>query len=145
GSHYVQRRSPMTTPIRGREPELKVVRDLAATLARRRGGVVVVEGPPGIGKTRLLEEVGARAGRGVRALFGQGFEYQQTVPFAPLFSATLHADPPIGQASALRRLHAADLRYLVVQELQSALGAAAARQPIQIVLDDLHWADHATL
>jgi predicted ATPase len=81
----------------------------------------------------------------VRTLSGQGFEYQQTVPFAPLFMATLRADPPIGQASALRRLHAADLRYLVVHELQSAIGAEAARQPIQIVLDDIHWADHATL
>ncbi len=141
----MQRRSPVTTPIRGREQELKVVRDLAGNLARRRGGVVVVEGPPGIGKTRLLEEFSARAGRGVRTLSGQGFEYQQTVPFAPLFTATLRADPPIGQASALRRLHAADLRYLVVQELQAAIGAAAARQPIQIVLDDIHWADHATL
>ncbi len=70
-----------------------------------RGGVVVVEGPPGIGKTRLLQEFTARADKGVRPLFGQAFEYQQTVPFAPLFMATLRADPPIGQASTLRRVH----------------------------------------
>jgi Rad3-related DNA helicase len=52
----------MTTPIRGRDEQLKVVRDLGGALARRRGGVVVVEGPPGIGKTRVLQEVVARAG-----------------------------------------------------------------------------------
>ena len=94
----------MTSPIRGRDEELKVVREFGSALAKRRGGVVVVEGPPGIGKTRLLQEFTARADKGVRALSGQAFEYQQTVPFAPLFMATLRADPPIGQASTLRRV-----------------------------------------
>ena len=139
----------MTTPIRGRDEELKVVRDLGGALARRCGGVVVVEGPPGIGKTRLLQEFTARAEKGVRPLFGQGFEYQQTVPFAPLFMATLRADPPIGQASMLRRVGAgsasADSRYLVVHDLQAALTAAATRTPLEVVIDDIHWADHATL
>jgi DNA-binding CsgD family transcriptional regulator/ribosomal protein S28E/S33 len=135
----------VTLPIRGRDDELKVVRELGGALAKRRGGVVVVEGPPGIGKTRLLQELTARADKGVRSLFGQALEYQQTVPFAPLFMATLRADPPIGQASTLRGVHSADLRYLVVNDLQSAIAAAALKTPIQIVLDDLHWADHATL
>ena len=139
----------MTPPIRGRDEELKVVREFGGALAKRRGGfetnVVVVEGPPGIGKTRLLQEFIARADKGVRSLSGQAFEYQQTVPFAPLFMATLRADPPIGQASTLRRVHSADLRYLVVNDLQAAIGAAAVKTPIQIVLDDIHWADHATL
>ena len=142
-------RSPVTPPIRGRDEELKAVRELGSALARRRGrletNIVVVEGPPGIGKTRLLQEFIARADKGVRSLFGQAFEYQQTVPFAPLFMATLRADPPIGQASTLRRVHSADLRYLVVNDLQAAIAAAALKTPIQIVLDDIHWADHATL
>jgi DNA-binding CsgD family transcriptional regulator/ribosomal protein S28E/S33 len=139
----------VTPPIRGRDDELRVVRERGAALAKRRGGVVVVEGPPGIGKTRLLQEFTARADKSVRSLFGQAFEYQQTVPFAPLFMATLRADPAIGQASTLRRVGAgsgsADLRYLVVHDLQAAIGAAALKAPIQIVLDDIHWADHATL
>ena len=135
----------MTPPIRGRDEELKAVREFGSALAKRRGGVVVVEGPPGIGKTRLLREFIGRADTGVRSLFGQAFEYQQTVPFAPLFMATLRADPPIGQASTPRRVQSADLRYLVVNDLQSAIAAAALKTPIQIVLDDIHWADHATL
>ncbi|MGO9380752.1 MAG: helix-turn-helix transcriptional regulator [Mycobacterium sp.] len=135
----------MTTPIRGRDEELKVARELGGALAGGRGGVVVVEGPPGIGKTRLLEEFNARADQRVRPLFGQGFEYQQTVPFSPLLMATLQADPPIGHAAALPRLDSVDSRYLVVNELQAAISAAAAQTPIQIVIDDLHWADHATV
>lgn len=134
-------------PIRGRANELKVIGALISALAEGRGGVLVIEGPPGIGKSRLLTEVLAGAEKaGVRALFGEAFEYQQTVPFFSLFMATLRADPPVGDAEALRRLGAsADLRYWVVRDLQAAIHAAASRTPIAIVLEDIHWADNATL
>jgi hypothetical protein len=36
---------------------------------------------------------------GVRSLFGEAFEYQQTVPYFALFMATLRADPPVGGAA----------------------------------------------
>src|ERR1700733_11473073 len=136
-----------TPPIRGRAGELKVMSALVAALARGRGGVLVIEGPPGIGKSRLLTEVMALADKGgVRTLFGEAFEYQQTVPFFSLFMATLRADPPVGDAEAMRRLgRAADLRYWVVQDLADAIHTAAAQTPLAIVLEDIHWADNATL
>ncbi|OMC24405.1 LuxR family transcriptional regulator [Mycobacterium colombiense] len=136
-----------TPPIRGRAGELKVIGTQIAALAQGRGGVVVIEGPPGIGKSRLLTEVLALAEKaGVRALFGEAFEYQQTVPFFSLFMATLRADPPVGDAEALRRLGtSADLRYWVVRDLQAAIHAAASRIPLVILLEDIHWADNATL
>ena len=134
-------------PIRGRAGELKVIGALIAAVAQGRGGVLVIEGPPGIGKSRLLTEVLALAEKaGVRALFGEAFEYQQTVPFFSLFMATLRADPPVGDAEALRRLGtSADLRYWVVRDLQAAIHAAASRIPLAILLEDIHWADNATL
>src|ERR1700735_409979 len=134
-------------PIRGRADELTVVGALVTALARGRGGVLVVEGPPGIGKSRLLTEVMALADKtGVRTLFGEAFEYQQTVPFFSLFMATLHADPPVGDAGALRRLGgSADLRYWVVHDLADAIGVAAGETPLAIVLEDIHWADNSTL
>src|SRR6202034_1868799 len=136
-----------TPPIRGRADELTVVGALVTALARGRGGVLVVEGPPGIGKSRLLTEVMALADKtGVRTLFGEAFEYQQTVPFFSLFMATLHADPPVGDAGALRRLGgSADLRYWVVHDLADAIYATAAQTPLAIVLEDIHWADNGTL
>ncbi len=134
-------------PIRGRAGELRVIGTLIAALAHGRGGVLVIEGPPGIGKSRLLTEVLALADKaGVRALFGEAFEYQQTVPFFSLFMATLRADPPVGDAEALRRLGTSDdLRYWVVRDLQAAIHSAASRTPLAIFLEDIHWADNATL
>jgi DNA-binding CsgD family transcriptional regulator len=126
---------------------LKVIGALVAALAQGRGGVLVIEGPPGIGKSRLLTEMMTTADKsGVRNLFGEAFEYQQTVPFFSLFMATLRADPPVGDAEALRRLGgSADLRYWVVGDLADAIHAAAAQTPLAIVLEDIHWADNGTL
>jgi DNA-binding CsgD family transcriptional regulator len=136
-----------TPPIRGRAGELKVIGALMAALVQGHGGVLVIEGPPGIGKSRLLTEVMALADEGgVRTLFGEAFEYQQTVPFFSLFMATLGADPPVGDAEALRRLGASeDLRYWVVHDLADAIYAVAAETPLAIVLEDIHWADNSTL
>ena len=79
-------------------------------------------------------------------MFGEAFEYQLTVPFLSLFMATLSAEPPVGDAEALRRLGgSADLRYWVVHDLADAIDSAAAQTPLAIVLEDLHWADNGTL
>ena len=87
-----------TPPIRGRAGELKVIGAFVTALAQGRGGVLVIEGPPGIGKSRLLTEVMALADKsGVRTLFGEAFEYQQTVPFFALFMATPARRSPGGR------------------------------------------------
>src|SRR6201982_620564 len=137
----------VTPPIRGRSGELKVIGALVRALGQGRGGVLVSEGPRGIGKSGLLTEVMALADKGgVRTLFGEAFEYQRTVPFFSLFMATLRADPPVGDAQALRRLGgSADLRYWVVHDLADAIYAAAAQTPLAIGLEDIHWADNGTL
>lgn len=136
----------MTTTIRGRDEELTLLRDRLRGLTAGRGGVVIVEGPPGIGKSRLLREFIAHADEaGVRALFGQAFEYQHTVPFAPLLIATLHSKPPVGDAAAVRGLDSAALRYWVMHDLAAAIATAASATPLEIVIDDIHSADNATL
>ncbi len=136
----------VTPPIRGRTDELKLTGALVTAVAQGRGGVLVIEGPPGIGKSRLLTEVVALADTsGLRTLFGEAFEYQQTVPFFSLFMATLNADPPVADAEALRQLGgSADLRYWVVHDLAEAIYAEAAETPLVIVLEDIHWADNGT-
>ena len=137
----------VTPPIRGRAGELKVIGALVTAVAQGHGGVLIIEGPPGIGKSRLLTEVIALADKSnVRTLFGEAFEYQRTAPFFALFMATLRADPPVGDAEALRRLgSSADLRYWVVRDLADAIDATAAKTPLAILLEDIHWADNGTL
>jgi len=97
----------VTLPIRGRAGELKVIGALVTALAQGRRGVLVIEGPPGIGKSRLLTEVLAFADkRGVRTLFGEAFEYHQTAPFFLAVhgdacgSANIGAPPPSTRPNA---------------------------------------------
>src|SRR6201982_265433 len=94
-----------TPPIRGATGGVTGVGARVTAVAQGRGGVLVIEGPPGIGKSRLLTEVLALADKcGVRTLFGEAFEYPQTVAFFSLFMATVRADPPVGDIEAARRL-----------------------------------------
>ena len=146
-SNLIDERRLGTPPVRGRDSELEQIAGAVAGVAQGRGGVLIIEGPPGIGKTRLLAEAIALAKKAdVRTLLGETFEYQHMVPFAPLFMATLHAEPSIGDAEALRRLGTrADLRYWVIHDLRAAIAAAASQHPLAIHVEDIHWADNGTL
>lgn len=135
------------SPIRGRAAELTAIDAHIAALKQGHGGVLIIEGPPGIGKSRLLSALTELAhSAGVRVLYGEAFESQQSVPFLSLFMATLLADPPVGEAEKLHDLGAsADQGFWVVHHLQAAIQAAAHQTPIAILLEDMHWADNATL
>jgi DNA-binding CsgD family transcriptional regulator len=147
GTVATLRRSTAVLPVRGRADDVAVVDGLIAGLQDGRGALLLIEGPPGIGKSRLVREVAVRATRaGVRALSGKAYEDQQTVPFAPLFEALLQARPPIGDPAAVRELSAAvDSRYWVVRDLQKAIWSASSTTPLSISIDDIHWADAGTV
>ena len=135
------------TPLRGRETELARLGELADSLRAGAGGVVVVEGAAGIGKSRLLAEARSRAAAGgLLVAAGGADELDQVTPWAPLLGALGSSEPPVlasGELGSLRSL--SDQRLAVIERMQAALERAASSRPVLIILDDLQWADTATL
>ncbi len=134
-------------PLRGRSAELAVVDEVIARVKNGTGSFLLVEGPPGIGKSRFLSETSAKALAGeVRPLLGKAFEDQQAAPFALLFATFLGAEPPIGDIEEMRRLSAGpDHHYWLVSEMHSAIASAAGETPLLVLVDDVQWADAGTL
>ncbi|HEX3189125.1 MAG TPA: AAA family ATPase [Streptosporangiaceae bacterium] len=124
------------------------------------GGVLVIEGGAGIGKTSLLRLGSERAARsGWRVLRGSGSELETGFAFGvvrQLFERELAAAEPTrraqwlaGPAAAVRGLlgapDAAPDPFAVVHGLYWLTVNMAAGQPVLIAVDDAHWADPASL
>src|SRR5260221_11018157 len=91
-----------TQPLRGRDAEMAVI-DAALGQARDgRGGVLLVEGGAGLGKSRLLEEAVSLAGRaGLRAAVGRADDDDNAGPLAPLVAACFGGNGPSVNGSEL--------------------------------------------
>ncbi|MFE0131922.1 ATP-binding protein [Streptomyces sp. NPDC059037] len=102
------------------------------------GGILLVEGPPGAGRSRLLADVAqAASARGLSVARGAADEVRSAVPLAPL-AAALGADLDAsadGTASVSR----------LIGHLRSHVEERLRRAPTAVVIDDLQWADPATL
>lgn len=146
---------------------------LAAALMSLRGGsggVIVLVGEPGIGKTRLLLELaGLAGGEGFEVLSARASEFERDLPYA-LWSEAVDrhvaalaerrvrllglADP--GALAALApalTLAASEAvggspvgdRHRTHRALRDLLERLAATRPLVLCLDDVHWADPASL
>ena len=153
----------------GRAPELQLLHDSRRALSGRRGSLVLVGGEAGIGKTRLLAEftLSLRGGRAPHCAFGEALE-DAPRPFGPFRSAlaalvtaspqTLRAAEPVVRralgalipdalvangyaAPARERLEKAELFTGILRYC----AALTDKRATVIVLEDLHWADSATL
>jgi DNA-binding CsgD family transcriptional regulator len=126
--------------MQGREHGQQVVLDLLRSAeAQGRGGILLVEGEPGMGKTSLLTEANEMAaGMGFSLAIGTAEELGQILPMAPLLTA-------LDQVPAESRPDVPDQRMWLAQRLRSRLERRAAAGPVLLTLDDLHWADPTTL
>ncbi|MCU0669147.1 MAG: AAA family ATPase [Myxococcota bacterium] len=142
----------------GRDAALGQLREAWTQAATGRGGLVLVTGPPGIGKTRLTEVFGAEVeAAGARLLVGRARE-GEGVPPLWLWAQVLRkldakALPDLalelaGDATEPRDEGArspAQSRFLLFDGVTRALADASRTQPLVIVLEDLQWAGSASL
>ncbi|HXW47765.1 MAG TPA: AAA family ATPase, partial [Streptosporangiaceae bacterium] len=137
----------MTAHLRGRRVELETLGVHLDAVRVGVGGVILITGSAGMGKSALLAKAEAMANdRGIRVFHGSGNAAAQVVPLGPLLDALLTTENPLVDPSILRELsRSADQRFWLLRELQERLEQAALRTPILIAVDDLQWADAATL
>jgi len=149
------------TALLGRADELNALCRALELDAGGDGRVVVVLGEAGIGKSRLVGELATEAARRrAVVLVGRSYESEQILPFGPwvdaLRAARVGEDAEllerIGASSRaeLARLlpeagqppvgGAADVRQ-VFESVVQVVGVLAERQPLAIILEDIHWAD----
>src|SRR5437879_373412 len=125
---------------RGRDREGGILARLLRAAHGGRGGVLLVEGESGIGKSRLLEEtVETAAAMGFMIARGAAEELGRVVPLAPLMSAFGETNQTL--LGSREPASGVDVRLRLVEGLQARLEERAARGPLLVTLDDLHWAD----
>ncbi|MEU1216077.1 AAA family ATPase [Streptomyces sp. NPDC005790] len=130
--------------LRGREAELGELEALIASVARTgSGGMALVRGEPGIGKTTLLAEAVSHArAAGYSVGVGKADELHHIVPLSSLAACVLHGEQPLLSGAAfadLARNH--DQRIWLVERLAEVIEARAGSVPVLIGLDDVQWAD----
>ena len=123
----------------GRESELAYLIERRRTLAKVRGGIVLVGGDAGIGKSRLLREFLDATGKSRGRIAVGRCRPFGTPPYGPLeeLLATL--------APAAARLIPEHTQEAQLRSIADALLTAAQKHAIVGIIEDLHWSDSSTL
>lgn len=158
----------------GRREALRQLHAAARDAIEGHGNLVLISGEPGIGKTRIAEEVARHAeDHGVLALWGRCFEQHGAPPYWPWVQllrecANAHSDdqlrtvlktgtdaiaalaPDVYARLGLDPVAVSDAgtvenRYRLFDAIARFFSAAAANVPLVLLLDDLHWADASSL
>jgi DNA-binding CsgD family transcriptional regulator len=144
----------MTRKLVGRDAERERLDALLAAVRAGKGQVLVVSGPPGIGKSALLDEL-ERSAAGLRVLRATGVQAERELAFGALQSLLLDVLDlrdrlPAVQAQALERAfalaagEAAD-RFAIAAGVLSLLAAAAGDTGVLCIADDVQWFDEPSL
>jgi DNA-binding CsgD family transcriptional regulator/tetratricopeptide (TPR) repeat protein len=120
-----------------REGDLAVLRAVAGSASQGRGGVVLVSGEAGIGKSALVEAWVADPGRTTRPLVGWCDDFVTSRTLGPLRDIARASGGPL--ADAVATADTAAVLESVLELMHDPLRVTA------IVIEDAHWADEATL
>ena len=158
----------------GRDVELDRVQGALDDVLGGRGRVVLVSGEPGIGKTRLVEELAALAeDRGALVAWGHVDDVDGAPPYWPWLQVldgvleradrdtvegalAVDAGPISAIAPAVAQFVAGNVlppppldpaaaRFRLHRAVSGFLGRVGAQRPLVVVLDDMHWADVSSL
>jgi ATP/maltotriose-dependent transcriptional regulator MalT len=152
----------------GRRKELAALERALGEVERGGARSVGIRGEPGIGKSRLLFEVAARAGEGgLLVLAGRAAELERDLPFTLLVDAfeplveeelpravrELEREqlealtavlPAVGSMTEVQAGPASGERHRVARAVRALLERLAVERPLALLLDDVHWADPAS-
>lgn len=140
-----------------REDDLGALAELLDGLVDGRSRAALIEGPAGIGKSRLLGALrdGATA-RGIRALTARGSELEREFPFGVVRQLFEPALAEVGREAAFegaaapaRAVFAGEAddgaTFAVLHGLYWAALNVGAERPLVLAVDDLHWCDRPSL
>jgi DNA-binding CsgD family transcriptional regulator len=139
----------------GRDDEMALLTGLINEAARGRGSSVLIEGEPGIGKSALVRAAVAEAPTaGCQVFWGAGDELGQQLPLLPFLDGLRVREPSAnprrttivqllrGEVAADR---GTDVPAVLAEQLLALVTEQCAAQPTILVLDDLQWADQASI
>ncbi len=139
----------------GRDSEMALLTGLLREVARGRGNSVLIEGEPGIGKSELVRAAVAGATEaGCQVFWGAGDELGQALPLLPFLDGLRVREPSTnprrnmivrllrGEVTADR---GADVQAVLAEQLLALVAEQCAVRPTILVVDDLQWADQASI
>jgi tetratricopeptide (TPR) repeat protein/transcriptional regulator with XRE-family HTH domain len=139
----------------GRDGELAMLAGLVTALGAGQGSAVLIEGEPGIGKSALAEAaVVPAANAGYEIFWGTGDELGQAFPLLPLLEGLRVREPSENpRRNTIVRLmrgedslgRSPDVSAALTEQLLALVAEHCAQTPAILVVDDLQWADVASV
>ncbi|RKR90392.1 regulatory LuxR family protein [Micromonospora pisi] len=133
-------------PLVGRDKWLGELGTALTATVTGNGGCVVVEGPAGIGKSRLLAVVAEEATRrGLPVAVARPTELDRIAPLSALLRALRAASPPVLDDATIAELARQEgNRFWLLDRLGETIEEFAAERGLVMILDDTQWADELT-